>query len=38
VCGKISYGQAFGTYNEASIWRPCTIKWSGVAPAYRVTP
>jgi hypothetical protein len=38
VCGKVSYGQAFGTYNETSIWRPCTIKWSGTAPAHPVAP
>jgi hypothetical protein len=38
VCGKVNYGQAFGTYNEASIWRPCTIKWSGRAPAIPANP
>jgi hypothetical protein len=38
VCGKVRYGQVFGTYHEASIWRPCTIKWSGVAPADPASP
>jgi len=27
VCGKVSYGEVFGTCHEASIWRPCTIEW-----------
>ena len=27
VCGKVDYSEVFGTCNEASIWRPCTICW-----------
>jgi hypothetical protein len=27
VCGWMRYGQAFGTYKEASVWRPWTIAW-----------
>lgn len=27
VCGKMSYGEVFGTCHDASIWRPCTIWW-----------
>jgi len=28
VCGWMRYDQAFGTYKEASVWRPWTIHWS----------
>jgi len=38
VCGKINYGQVFGTYNEASIWRPWTIKWAARMPAKMMNP
>jgi hypothetical protein len=31
VCGKIGYGPVFGSYKEASIWRPWTINWSSRA-------
>lgn len=27
ILGKESYGEVFGTYREASIWRPYTIHW-----------
>jgi hypothetical protein len=33
VCSKVRYGQVFGTYHEASIWRPWTMKWHSAAPA-----
>jgi hypothetical protein len=27
VAGKVGYGAVFGSYKEASIWRPWTITW-----------
>jgi hypothetical protein len=38
VCGKVSYGPAFGTYDEVSIWRPCTIRWASAKPISPVNP
>ncbi len=32
VCGWMNYGLVFGTYKEASIWRPWTINWSKPMP------
>jgi hypothetical protein len=38
ICGWMRYGQVFGTYREASIWRPWTIKWSYVPPKPETRP
>ena len=38
VCGKTGYGDVFGSYKEASIWRPWTINWPSAAPAGPVNP
>ena len=27
VMGQVDYGEVFGTYGPASIWRPFTVKW-----------
>ena len=38
VCGWMRYGQVFGTYKEASIWRPWTICWTQTAPKPQKLP
>jgi hypothetical protein len=38
VCGKMGYGVVFGSYREASIWRPWTINWSSPAPVNVANP
>ena len=27
IVGQVDYGDVFGSYGEASIWRPCTVQW-----------
>lgn len=27
VVGHVDYGEVFGSYDRASIWRPHTVKW-----------